>query len=72
MATTKRIYIIGSSDPSLPVRLVKATIRQQALTHVAQSVFTVRVATQDDLVNGLSSGIKIENATDADQPDLPL
>ena len=72
MATTKRIYIIGSNDPSLQVRLVKATIRQQALTHVAQSLFTVRVATQDDLVKGLSNGLKIENAADADQPDLPL
>jgi hypothetical protein len=72
MATTQRIYLIGSNDPALPTRLVKATVRQQALTHVAQSVFTVRVATQDDLVQGLSSGMKIENAADADQHQLPL
>lgn len=66
-----RIYIVGSSDPAFPVRLVKASVRQQALSHVAQSLFTVRVASQDDLVNALGKGIKIENAKDGDQLELP-
>lgn len=69
--TASRIYIVGSSDPVFPVRLVKASIRQQALSHVAQSLFTVRVASQDDLVNALGKGIKIENARDADQMEIP-
>jgi plasmid rolling circle replication initiator protein Rep len=51
--------------------LVKASIRQQALSHVAQSLFTVRVASQEDLIKALSSGIKVENARDADQLELP-
>jgi len=68
--TATRIYIVGSNDPAFPIRLVKASIRQQALSHVAQSLFTVRVASQDDLVAALSSGVKIENARDADQLEI--
>lgn len=69
--TASRIYLIGSSDPAFPVRLVKASIRQQALTHVAQSLFTVRVATQDDLIKALGAGVKVENAKDGDQLEIP-
>lgn len=69
--TASRIYIVGSNDPAFPIRLVKASIRQQALSHVAQSLFTVRVASQDDLVSALGSGVKIENAKDGDQLELP-
>lgn len=70
--TATRIYLVGSSDPAFPIRLVKASIRQQALSHVAQSLFTVRVATQEDLVSALSGGVKIENARDGDQLELPV
>lgn len=69
--TATRIYIVGSNDPMFPVRLVKASIRQQALSHVAQSLFTVRVASQDDLIKALGSGVKVENAKDGDQLELP-
>jgi hypothetical protein len=65
--TAQRIYIVGSSDPAFPVRLVKASLRQQALTHVAQSLFTVRVASQDDLIQSLGAGVKVENARDPEQ-----
>lgn len=68
--TAQRIYIVGSNDPAHPVRLVKATVRQQALTHVAQSVFTVRVASQDDLVKALGDGVKVENARDGEQLEI--
>ena len=66
-----RIYIVGSSDPVFPVRLVKASIRQQALSHVAQSLFTVRVASQDDLISALGKGIKVENAKVGDLVEIP-
>jgi len=69
--TASRIYLVGSSDPAFPIRLVKASIRQQALSHVAQSLFTVRVASQEDLVSALGKGVKIENAKDGDQLELP-
>jgi hypothetical protein len=65
--TAQRIYIVGSSDPAFPVRLVKASIRNQALSHVAQSLFTVRVASQNDLIQSLNAGVKIENASSPEQ-----
>ena len=62
---TQRVYIVGTPDQK--VRLVKATVRQQALTHVANHLFTVRVASQDDLIKALQSGTQVENYRDPDQ-----
>ena len=70
MATLQRVYIVGTPDNK--VRLVKASVRQQALTHVANHMFTVRVASQDDLIKALQSGAQVENYRDPDQPELPL
>jgi hypothetical protein len=70
MATQQRVYIVGTTDNK--VRLVKASVRQQALTHVANHMFTVRVASQDDLIKALQSGTQVENYRDPDQPELPL
>ena len=70
--TATRIYIVGSNDPAFPTRLVKAAVRQQAMSHVAQSLFTVRVASQDDLVSALTKGIKIEGARDGDQLEITM
>jgi hypothetical protein len=68
MATQQRVYIVGTPDNK--VRLVKASVRQQALTHVANHLFTVRVASQDDLIKALSDGVKVENYRDPDQPEV--
>lgn len=62
-----RIYIVTSNTGS---RLVRASLRSQALTHVAQSVYTVRSASQDDLVDALSKGVLVESYADADQMTL--
>lgn len=70
MATTTRIYIIGSLDGS--TRLVRATTPHQALSHVAHSQFTVRVPTQDELVAAVGKGVTVENYKDATQSDLDL
>jgi hypothetical protein len=40
------------------------------LTHVANSLFVVRKATQDDIVNAMEMDIKIENYKAPEQPDL--
>lgn len=53
----ERIYIVHGPQGT---RLVKASLRQQALSHVANSTFNVYVASQDDLVNELTAGTKIE------------
>lgn len=64
-----RIYLVGTPNG---VRLVRASVRQQALTHAANTLLTVRVATQDDLVNAMEMGIKIENYKAPEQQDLEL
>lgn len=70
MATTTRIYLVGSLDGS--VRLVRAATPHQAISHVAHSQFTVRVPTQDELVGAVSKGISVENYKDINQSNLDL
>jgi hypothetical protein len=65
----ERIYIVHGPQGT---RLVKASLRQQALSHVANSVFNVHVATQDDLVQALTSGTKVEQYRAPEQADLAL
>ena len=64
----QRIYLVGTPDNK--VRLVRATIRQQAVAHVANTMLTVRVATQDDLVKALTEGIEIEQYRQPEQQEL--
>jgi len=52
-----RIYIVRNT---YGVRLVKANLRQQALSHVASTEYTVGVASQDDLVEQITAGTPIE------------
>ena len=66
---TQRIYLVGT--PSGDIRLVKASVRSQALSHVANSMLTLRVASQDDLVEAISKGCAVENAKSPEQMDLP-
>ena len=70
MATTTRIYIVGSSDGT--TRLVRASTPHQAISHVAHSNFTVRVPTQDELVSAVSNGVSVESYKDFEQTQLEL
>lgn len=58
MAAQKRIYLVTAENGAQ--KLVKATQKQQAITHVAISAFHVRVATQDDLVKAITAGLVVE------------
>ena len=62
-----RIYIVGHGQE---VRVVRAGHRAQAMNHVAKALISVKVATQNDLVEALQKGISIESAVDADQLTL--
>ena len=64
----QRIYLVGTPDNK--VRLIKASLRQQAVSHVANNMLTVRVASQDDLVKALTSGIEIEQYNAPEQQEL--
>ena len=66
----ERIYIVFG--PQERARLVKASLRQQALSHVASTEFNIRVATQDDLVNQLKAGTPIEQYRAPEQAELTL
>ena len=62
-----RIYLVTSAQGT---RLVKAALRQQALSYVANTTFNVRSATQDDLVRELGIGTQVEQYRSIEQ--LPL
>jgi hypothetical protein len=65
-----RIYFVDVlSDPAFPVqRLVRANSAAQALRHVAGKMIFADVATQDVLVSLISKGVRVEDATDQQQP----
>jgi len=64
---SERIYAVFNGSTG---RLVRAKNRAQALSHVAQSTFNIRVAGQEDLVSLLGQGTKVESVRDADQDEL--
>lgn len=68
MATQQRIYLVGTPDGK--TRLIKAALRQQALSHVANSTFNISVATQDELVAQITAGTKVEQYRAPEQQEL--
>lgn len=70
-----RIYSVTPKVDTGPVRprLIRASNQAQALRHVAKDTLNVVVASQNDLVSGLTSGITVEDAaaeSDAQQDPL--
>jgi hypothetical protein len=63
----ERIYIVHGPQGT---RLVKASLRQQALSHVANSTFNINVASQDELVKAIVDGIKVEQYRAPEQQEL--
>ena len=64
-----RIYAVAGADKT---RLVRASHPSAALAHVVKSTFTCRVASQDDLVSLVASGVAVEDAAIAPQAELPI
>jgi hypothetical protein len=75
MATATRIYHINVEGV---VYLVRASTSAAALAHVTRRIASVRVASQDDLVNCLADGVKVDSAKEeaapepAPAPSMPL
>jgi hypothetical protein len=67
MATSTRIYLVNGPTGT---RLVKASVASQAITHAAKSAFTAKVASQDDLVEAVSNGVKVETYGESVQGEL--
>lgn len=69
MATPQRIYRVANyiadvdaDSGGLWTRLVRATNAAQAMRHVAADTLHVAVASQDDLVELIEAGVKVENS----------
>lgn len=56
-----RIYIVSNHREQTPRRLVRAISQAHAVKHIARH-YCAEVATQDDLVQLLAKGVKVENA----------
>jgi len=69
MASTTRIYLVNGPTGS---RLVRASVPAQAITHVAKQSFSATIASQDDLVEALSIGIKVETYGETAQAELEI
>lgn len=61
-----RIYVVRDKDTN--IHLVRAAHPQQAIGHVVKNQFEARVASQDDLVQHLAAGKKIEEAKPEQAP----
>ena len=59
---SERIYVVGGPTG---IRLVSATTKQTAIAYVAHSQYNAAVATQNDLVELLGKGVKVEHARPA-------
>ena len=70
MATSTRVYIVSTQDGTN--RLVKASVASQAIMHVAKSAFIAKVASQDDLIEELSKGTKVETYGETAQAELEV
>lgn len=69
MATSTRIYLVNGPTGT---RLVKAATPSQAITHVARSAFSAKVPSQDDLVDAVTSGVKVETYGETAQAELDV
>ena len=58
---SQRIYLVGSNDPSIKNRLVKANAPSQAIAYVAKQLLSAKVASQEDLVRELGKGTTVES-----------
>lgn len=56
----ERIYVVNQVGKDAP-RLVRAVHQAAALRHVAADLLCVAVASQDDLVELLGAGVKVES-----------
>lgn len=71
--TKTNIYLVnGQLGATVEPRLVRATNRQQALSHVAKSMLTVTLASQEDLVSLIAEGAKVEDYKNTDQQELDI
>lgn len=72
MSKTNIYLVNGEIGATVEPRLVRASTRQQALSHVAKSMLTVTLASQEDLISLVGEGVKVEDYKNTDQQELDL
>jgi hypothetical protein len=63
-----RIYLVTTHKGER--RLVRASHRSQAINHVARTMMEASVARQEELVELVTQGVKVEAVRDPDQDEL--
>jgi hypothetical protein len=56
-----RIYRVGIKTSPVEYRLVRASSQAQAIKFVERGMFTCKVPTQDELIELLNAGVKVES-----------
>jgi hypothetical protein len=65
-----RIYIVGTLDGD--IRLIRAKTKNQAMSHFLTNNITIKVASQDELIDAVKDGCEVETYKHADQIELDL
>ena len=69
MKTPTRIYAVTDNcAATATVHLVRATSQAQAIRHIASARYTATVASQDELVEMVTLGAAVYDATTTDGP----
>lgn len=68
MKASTRVYLVKGSGLPAP-RLVRATYAHMAERHTIGALVQAQVATKDDLIALMQTGVKVEDAA-SDKPDM--
>ncbi len=63
-----RVYLVENNECQVPKRLVRSSSPAQVARHVTKTMFTIRVADQDDLIDSLQAGVKVEDTDEEPEP----
>jgi hypothetical protein len=65
-----RIYIVGTPDGD--IRLIRAKTKSQAMMHFLTNNITIKVASQDELIDAVRDGFEVETYKHLNQIELDL
>jgi predicted transcriptional regulator len=69
MTAKSRIYAVADGAT---VALVRAVSPSQAIAHITRARYSVRVASQDDIVSAITAGSAVADATRDDPNTQPI
>lgn len=72
MAAENRVYKVAITIPPndvIVMRLIRAPNKTRALNHVSTNMIAVEVASQDDLIDLVGKGVKVEETVESTDED---